>query len=904
MAEELDRQEVGDLEDEYELLGELGRGGSAVVFRARDRALGREVAIKVVRPRFAASADESLERLTREARTVARLEHPRIVRVYAVKRLRDGGLALVMQLIPGRTLKDTVLQDGPFDPARAEAVLRDVAEALAFAHANGVVHRDVKPENIFLEASTGRALLSDFGIAHSAEFDSRLTMTGAAIGTPTYMAPEQIDGAPANVRSDLYSLGLVGWEMLTGRRPWDGEPLYNVLHKQKHEALPAIDELRPNAVPPRLQYLVERMLQKKPAARFAGADGLLANLDHWVEPADFKQWEAAHRRRRETAKATPRATPASVASTAATVRFTRGVTPAGSAVATATPTPESRALPTTEPDIVDEPVEEVEEDATPSWMEELEPAPRRGRALLIGGAVTVLVGVALTVGAQRMGLFSMPPLLGARTPDATQPLPFDTAAPLLDSIAIANANALLADSIGAPLRDSLHADSARAGALVPPLVGVDSARADAPVTNVVPATRPPGERLATELPAGWQAPPATATRAATSATTSAPPAGAPTAAAPTSASTAPARVVEAAPVASIRVSEDPGIIAAGGRHSCALVDGQVLCWGANDRGQLGAGDGESRESAAPVNGELQFVQVSAGLAHSCGVTRDGDAYCWGADERGQLGDATTTSRSAPVRVSGTLTYRQVRTGLAHSCGLTVGGSVACWGANGNGQLGDGGAATRSAPVTVRADARFVALSTGWNHTCALAVDGSAWCWGANGSGQLGTGGREDARTPTPVLGGLRFTAIAAGGAHTCGVTETGDAFCWGKGNFGQLGTGSTGDQLEPAAVAGGTRFASVTAGGSHSCGRARGGQSFCWGRNVYGQLGDGTTTDRVTPARVVGVEFRAISATGAHSCGMASDGESWCWGFNTEGQLGDGTRNHRPRPVRIPMPGR
>ena len=119
----------------------------------------------------------------------------------------DGGLALVMQLVPGRTLKQAVMDDGPFDPDRAERVLRDVAEALAFAHSKGVVHRDVKPENIFMEAGTGRALLSDFGIAHSTEFDSRLTMTGAAIGTPAYMAPEQIDGAPANARSDIYAMG-------------------------------------------------------------------------------------------------------------------------------------------------------------------------------------------------------------------------------------------------------------------------------------------------------------------------------------------------------------------------------------------------------------------------------------------------------------------------------------------------------------------------------------------------------------------------------------------------------------------------------------------------------------------------------------------------------------------------
>ena len=186
MIDEQDASEVSDLEDEYTLLGELGRGGSAVVYRAHDRTLFRDVAIKVVRPKFASGSEEAIARLEREARTVARLQHPNIVTVHAVKRLRDGGLALVMQLVPGRTLKQVVSEDGPFAPEHAERVIRDVAQALAFAHSKGVVHRDVKPENIFMEAETGRALLSDFGIAHSSEFDSRLTMTGAAIGTPAF----------------------------------------------------------------------------------------------------------------------------------------------------------------------------------------------------------------------------------------------------------------------------------------------------------------------------------------------------------------------------------------------------------------------------------------------------------------------------------------------------------------------------------------------------------------------------------------------------------------------------------------------------------------------------------------------------------------------------------------------
>ncbi|HEX6048984.1 MAG TPA: serine/threonine-protein kinase, partial [Gemmatimonadaceae bacterium] len=182
-----------DLESEYEILGELGRGATAVVYRARDRELGREVAIKVIRPRFA-DDDETVARLAREARTVAQLQHPNIVTLFAVRRLRDGGLALVMQLVPGRTLRDILNDRGALTFGIADRVLRDVAAALAHAHDRGIVHRDVKPENIFIDETTGHALLSDFGVARSLEPDSQLTATGTAIGTPSYMSPEQIDG--------------------------------------------------------------------------------------------------------------------------------------------------------------------------------------------------------------------------------------------------------------------------------------------------------------------------------------------------------------------------------------------------------------------------------------------------------------------------------------------------------------------------------------------------------------------------------------------------------------------------------------------------------------------------------------------------------------------------------------
>lgn len=874
-----DDTEVVDLQDEYDILGELGRGGSAIVYHARDRALGREVAIKVVRPRFAGPDDDSIARLAREARTVAQLQHPNIVTVHAVKRLRDEGLALVMQYVPGRTLKQAIVEGGPFPVARAERVIRDVAQALAYANARGVVHRDVKPENIFLESGTDRALLSDFGIAHSAEFDSRLTMTGTAIGTPAYMAPEQIDGATASPRSDVYSLGLVAWEMLTGHRPWEGETLYNVIYKQKHESLPPIDEYNA-AVPPRLQYIVERMLQKKPAARWAGADGLLAHLDASVLPADWTQWQDAHKRRKQKREVPKSKAAELVGAALATIRFQRP--PKGVA--------EGRALDEVSGGVATHATASAAadnaDDDRPTWMQEPASARTRSRLPLAAAAMLVIASGAAVA------------MYAARSADdvvAEAPVPT-----LTDVATIEVPAGIRADSAQLTAPDSLSgvlgADSMNNRIVaLPTLDSTFAADSIARSTAQRPARRSPPVVYSRQLPDPQPFPvrdvPVRPRAASTdSAATSRMMDNATAAASTTSGAT-------------IRVTDDRGIIAAGGRHSCALSGSRLSCWGANDNGQLGDGNIESRAVAGSIVGDIDVVHISAGISHSCAVTRANEAYCWGADESGQLGDATTTSRSAPVRVAGTHAFRVVKTGRAHSCGLTTTGDVACWGHNANAQIGDGTMVNRSTPTRVAASTRFVAVTTGWNHSCALDVQGAAWCWGDNSAGQLGDGSRETRRTPQVVSIDLRFTSIAAGSAHTCAVSTSGEIWCWGRNNFGQLGSGNTSDRTTPSRVDTPLRFASVSTGSVHSCARTQGGQAYCWGRNSYGQLGDGTTTDRSRPVRVAGgTDFVAMNATGAHTCGASADGEVWCWGYNVDGQLGDGTRNHRSRPARISAP--
>jgi TonB family protein len=263
------------LEEEYEILSEIGRGGVSVVYLARDRVLGREVAIKVIRDRFLEDAEARI-RVDQEARTLAQLDHPGIVSILAARRLADGTLALVMQYARGHTLRMLLEQVGQFPPEAVLKILRELAAALGYLHQRGIVHRDVKPENVFVEED-GRVLLSDLGIAKANDGSSNLTLAGVLVGTPAYMSPEQIDGTTLDGRSDLYSLGLLGYELLSGKRHWEGESLFQILIKQKAEALPPLETIRSD-VPFFLRLALERALAKEPGQRWADMEEFIEEL--------------------------------------------------------------------------------------------------------------------------------------------------------------------------------------------------------------------------------------------------------------------------------------------------------------------------------------------------------------------------------------------------------------------------------------------------------------------------------------------------------------------------------------------------------------------------------------------------------------------------------------------------
>jgi serine/threonine-protein kinase len=273
----------------YRVSREIGGGGMAHVFVADDESVDYRVVVKVLAPELAAGVNG--ERFKREIALARRLDHPRIVPVLSATSSGDV-LFYTMPFIGGDTLRAMIDADAALAVRRAVLIARDIAEALAYAHAENIVHRDIKPENVLIDRATGRALVTDFGIARAVERASDvegMTTTGLTLGTPTYMSPEQaaaerhIDG-----RSDVYSLGCVLFELLAGAPPFTGPSARAIIARHMTEAPPSLRTVRSD-VPPRLQVLVERMLAKSPNARLS-AEQVIEALDRQRAADESSTW--------------------------------------------------------------------------------------------------------------------------------------------------------------------------------------------------------------------------------------------------------------------------------------------------------------------------------------------------------------------------------------------------------------------------------------------------------------------------------------------------------------------------------------------------------------------------------------------------------------------------------------
>ncbi len=261
---------IGQTVGNYEIVSLLGEGGMATVYRARQTNIRREVAFKIIRSGMSGSAD-FVERFAREVQTVATLNHPHILKVFDFGQV-NGAAYLVMELQAGGSLA-TLIDQGPLDTARAATLIDQIASALDYAHRRGVIHRDLKPQNILLDTE-GNAILTDFGIAKVLN-TAGMTQTGMTVGTPTYMAPEQWQGLPLDARADEYALGIVLYQMLSGKLPFNGDTPFAVMHKHIYDAPPSIIADRPD-LPLAVDMVIKRAMAKNRDDRFATAGDLAA----------------------------------------------------------------------------------------------------------------------------------------------------------------------------------------------------------------------------------------------------------------------------------------------------------------------------------------------------------------------------------------------------------------------------------------------------------------------------------------------------------------------------------------------------------------------------------------------------------------------------------------------------
>jgi len=264
---------IGQMIGNYQIVSEIGRGGMAIVYKAFQTSLNRYVAIKVLPPYFQ-HTEEFLDRFKREALAAAQMQHPNIVQIYETGEW-NGYHYIVMEYVDGESLHTIMQKRGALDINTAFNLVVQIGSALDYAHAQGIVHRDVKPSNILVD-QRGRALLTDFGIAKAAE-STRLTQTGTSLGTPEYMAPEQAEGEPVDARTDLYSLGVILYQMLTGKIPFGGPTPSAIMYGHVHKAPPALRALNA-AVPPAVESVVLKALAKRREDRFQSASEMVAAL--------------------------------------------------------------------------------------------------------------------------------------------------------------------------------------------------------------------------------------------------------------------------------------------------------------------------------------------------------------------------------------------------------------------------------------------------------------------------------------------------------------------------------------------------------------------------------------------------------------------------------------------------
>ncbi len=352
-------------------------------------------------------------------------------------------------------------------------------------------------------------------------------------------------------------------------------------------------------------------------------------------------------------------------------------------------------------------------------------------------------------------------------------------------------------------------------------------------------------------------------------------------------------------------------ISAGSGHTCGIrVGGILVCWGDDYHGQLGNGTDGLQQVPDRIGSFARWTAVSAGSVHTCALRSTGQLYCWGYNANGELGTGSTGGVEInPVQVFGGATnWTSVSTGNAHTCARRSTGRLFCWGDDAQGQLGNGALGDQDAPVQVvgnRTD--WTSVSAGFSHSCARRSTGRLFCWGDDSTGQLGNGAPFSTEGAPVQVAGTRtdWTSVSAGITHTCARRSTGRLFCWGDDAQGQLGNDDPlSNEGAPVQVYGNyTNWTAVSAGGYHTCARNSNGLLFCWGDDGFGQLGDGgTNTDLHAPDGVLAGganDWRAFDAGIFHTCALIEAKRAFCWGYDGSGRLGNGDAGDQSRPDEV-----